>query len=66
MHVIPQGVSRDQFMARHHASHVNGAYGPTDEAADRALAAKAVMFAELGVHCIYAELSCRRPILPVL
>jgi hypothetical protein len=50
MHVILRGVSRDQFMARHHANHVNVAYAPDDETADRALAAKAAMFAELGVR----------------
>jgi len=50
MHVILHGVSRDQFMARHHANHVNVAYAPDDDAADRALAAKAAMFAELGVR----------------
>ena len=50
MHVILHGVSRDQFMARHHANHVNVAYAPDGEAADRALAAKAAMFAELGVR----------------
>ena len=50
MHVVLHGVSRDQFMARHHANHVNVAYAPDAEAADRALAAKAAMFAELGVR----------------
>ena len=50
MHVILHGVSRDQFMARHHANHLNVAYAPDDETADRALAAKAAMFAELGVQ----------------
>jgi hypothetical protein len=50
MHVILHGVSRDQFMARHHANHVNVAYAPDAETADRALAAKAAMFAELGVR----------------
>ena len=50
MHVILHGVSRDQFMARHHANHVNVAYAPDDETAERALAAKAAMFAELGVR----------------
>ena len=39
-----------RFMARHHANHVNVAYAPDDGAANRALAAKAAMFAELGVH----------------
>ncbi|HEY0308105.1 MAG TPA: fucose isomerase [Acidobacteriaceae bacterium] len=50
MHVVLQGITRDQFMARHHANHVNVAYTPTPEIADRALAAKAAMFAELGVQ----------------
>ena len=49
MHAILHGVTRDQFMARHHANHVNVAYAPTAEMADKALAAKAAMFAELGV-----------------
>lgn len=50
MHVVLQGVTQDQLMARHHANHVNVAYAPTPEIADRALAAKAAMFAELGVQ----------------
>ncbi|MDR3750022.1 MAG: fucose isomerase [Terracidiphilus sp.] len=43
------GVSRDQFMARHRANHVNIAYAPTGEIADKALATKAAMLAEMGV-----------------
>jgi L-fucose isomerase-like protein len=50
MHVLLKGVTRDQFMARHHANHVNVAYAPTAEIADKALAAKAAMFAALGVQ----------------
>src|ERR1700722_13985293 len=50
MHVILHGVKQDQFMARHHANHVNVAYAPTAEIADRALAAKAAMFDALGVQ----------------
>ncbi|MGD0096292.1 MAG: fucose isomerase [Terracidiphilus sp.] len=50
MHVLLEGVTRDQFMARHHANHVNVAYAPTAEIAGRALAAKAAMFAELGIR----------------
>jgi L-fucose isomerase-like protein len=50
MHVVLHGVKQDQFMARHHANHVNVAYAPTAEIADRALAAKAAMFACLGVQ----------------
>jgi hypothetical protein len=47
------GITRDQFMARHHANHVNVAYAPSAKAADKALAAKAAMMSELGikVHC---------------
>jgi hypothetical protein len=49
MHVILHGVSRDQFMARHRANHVSVAYAPGTEQADNVLAAKASMFAELGI-----------------
>ena len=49
MHVLLHGITRDQFMARHHANHVNVAYAPTAEIADNALAAKAVMLGELGI-----------------
>ena len=50
MHVLLHGITRDQFMARHRANHVNVAYAPDAETADKALAAKAAMFAELGVE----------------
>ena len=43
------GVSQNQFMARHRANHVNVAYAPSAESADKALAAKAAMLAELGI-----------------
>lgn len=49
MHAILHGVSRDKMMARHKANHVNVAYTPTAEAADKALAAKAAMMADLGI-----------------
>jgi len=42
-------VSRDQLMARHRANHVNVAYAPSAEMADKALATKAAMLAELGI-----------------
>jgi hypothetical protein len=42
-------VSQNQFMARHRANHVNVAYAPNAEMADKALATKAAMFAELGI-----------------
>lgn len=50
MHVILKNVTRDQFMARHRANHVQVAYAPSPEQADKVLAAKAAMFAELGIH----------------
>jgi len=49
MHAVLHGVSRDQFMARHKANHLNVAYAPDAGAADRALEAKAAFFAALGV-----------------
>jgi len=50
MHVLLHGISRDQFMARHHANHVNVAYADSAEAADKVLAAKAAMMTELGIE----------------
>jgi hypothetical protein len=49
MHAVLHGVGRDQLMARHKANHVNVAYAPDADAADRALAAKAAMFEALGL-----------------
>ncbi len=49
MHAVLHGVSRDQMMARHKANHLNVAYAPTSQDADRALTAKAAMFAEMGI-----------------
>jgi hypothetical protein len=44
------GISRDAFMARHRANHVNIAYAPDAEAAARALAVKSAMFDALGLR----------------
>lgn len=49
VNAVFHGIGRDQFMARHRANHVNIAYAPTSESADRALAVKAAMLAALGV-----------------
>jgi hypothetical protein len=49
VHAVLHGVSRNQLMARHKANHMNVAYAPTAEMADKALATKAAMLAELGV-----------------
>jgi hypothetical protein len=44
------GISRNAFMARHRANHVNIAYAPDAKQALQALAVKAAMFHALGVH----------------
>jgi hypothetical protein len=50
MHAVLHGVSRDQLMAQHKANHINVAYAPSAAEADKALAAKAAMFAAMGVQ----------------
>jgi len=50
MHAVLHGVNRDQMMARHKANHLNVAYAPSAEDADRALVAKAAMFAAMGIQ----------------
>jgi len=49
MSAILHGVSRDQLMARHKANHIQVAYAPSVLLADKALAAKASLFVEMGV-----------------
>lgn len=49
MHAVTYGVSRDQFMARHKANHIQVAYAPTAADANKALAVKAAMFREMGI-----------------
>ncbi|MCK6211657.1 fucose isomerase [Georgenia sp. EYE_87] len=48
-HVVLHGITRDQFMARHKANHAQVVYAPDAATADKALTAKAAMFARLGV-----------------
>jgi hypothetical protein len=50
MHAVLHGITRDQFMARHKANHLQVAYAPDDATADRALHAKAATFAALGLR----------------
>lgn len=50
MHAVLHGVTRDQLMARHKANHIQVAYCPTGEAADKALAAKAAMLEGMGIQ----------------
>ncbi|MDQ1608084.1 MAG: hypothetical protein QOE16_816 [Microbacteriaceae bacterium] len=49
MHAVLHGVTRDQFMARHKANHLQVAYAADAETADKALLAKAAAFDALGV-----------------
>lgn len=50
MHVVLQGVDREQMMARHKSNHIQVAYAPTKAAAVRGLAAKAAAMRELGLE----------------
>jgi hypothetical protein len=50
MHVVLQGISRDQMMARHQANHIQVVYAPDRESARRGLFAKAAAMAELGLE----------------
>ena len=47
--VVTEGVSRDQFMARHRANHVNIAYASSRKEALHALYVKAAMCSELDI-----------------
>lgn len=49
MPLVLHGISRDQMMARHMSNHIQVAYAPDFETAEKALAIKASMFAELGL-----------------
>jgi hypothetical protein len=54
------GISRDAFMARHRANHINIAYATDQASASQALGLKAAMFHALGVQvhlCGHAPLS---------
>jgi hypothetical protein len=50
MNVVLHGVTRDQFMARHKANHVQVAYAEDADGADRAVTAKAAMFEAMGLE----------------
>ncbi|MBZ0277688.1 MAG: fucose isomerase, partial [Anaerolineae bacterium] len=50
MHAVLHGISRDQMMARHKANHLNVAYAPSADDADKALTAKAAMFDAMGIQ----------------
>ncbi len=50
MHAVTYGVSRDQFMAKHKANHIQVAYANSAAEADKALLAKAAMAQALGME----------------
>jgi hypothetical protein len=50
MNAVLHGVDRDHLMARHKANHLNVAYAPDAETADKALVAKAAMFTAMGIE----------------
>jgi len=49
MHVVLQGIDRDQMMARHKSNHIQVAYAPSKAGAVKALAAKAGAMRALGL-----------------
>ncbi len=49
MHAVLYGVSRDQFMAKHKANHIQVAYAQSAKEADAALFAKAAMAEAMGM-----------------
>ncbi len=49
MHMVMRGVTRDQFMGRHKANHIQVAYAPDRAGAKRAMFAKAAAMNALGV-----------------
>jgi hypothetical protein len=50
MHAVTYGITRDQFMARHKANHIQVAYAPDAATANRALQAKAAAFREMEIE----------------
>ena len=49
VHAVLHGITRDQFMARHRANHINIVYAPDTAAANQAMLAKAAAMQELGI-----------------
>ena len=50
MSAVLHGITRDQMMARHKANHIQVVYAPDAATAEKALAVKAAMFSEMGIH----------------
>ena len=49
MHLVMKGITRDQFMAKHQANHIQVAYAPDRAGAKKALWAKAAAMQALGM-----------------
>ena len=50
MHLVMKGVTRDQFMARHKANHIQVVYAPVKASARRGLFAKAAAMNAMGIN----------------
>ncbi len=50
MHLVMKGVTRDQFMARHKANHIQVVYAPDKAGARKALVAKAAAMNAMGIR----------------
>jgi hypothetical protein len=50
MHVILDGITRDQMMSRHKSNHIQVVYAPNEKAAQRAVRIKAAALAALGLE----------------
>jgi hypothetical protein len=50
MHLVMRGITRDQFMARHKANHIQVVYAPDEANAKKALFAKAAAMNALGIN----------------
>lgn len=57
MNAILDGVTRDQFMARHRSNHIIITYAPDAEGADKALRIKASMMMSLGIKVVLCGVS---------
>ena len=52
LNAILDGITRDQFMARHRSNHILITYAPDADGADKALQIKASMMTSLGINVI--------------
>jgi hypothetical protein len=50
MHLVMKGITRDQFMARHKANHIQVVYAPDKAGARRGVFAKAAAMNAMGIN----------------